>query len=87
MQLSAAVYLLLLASSAQGLIFRWNFAEIPVFFVFAVNRKKKFRYFSVYFISKFKKSKKIVKKYDKKTRCFYERVALEIIEQYVDLVG
>jgi len=65
MQLSAAVYLLLLASSAQDLIFWWNFVEIPVFFfVFAVNREKKFQYFLVYFVSKFKNSKKC-KKYDK----------------------
>ena len=40
--------------SDQGLIFRWNFVEIPVFFVSASYREKKFRYFSVYFVFKFK---------------------------------
>ena len=38
----------------QGLIFQWNFAEIPVFFVSASYREKKFRYFSIYFVFKFK---------------------------------
>ena len=39
--------------------FRRNFG---IFFVFAIHREKKFRYFSVYFVSKFKNSKKFVKK-------------------------
>ena len=57
--------------------FRRNFG---IFFVFAIHREKKFRYFSVYFVSKFKNSKKYVKKLIN-TRCFSERVALEIIEK------
>ena len=42
--------------------FRRNFGK---FFVFARHREKKFRYFSVFFVSKFKNSKKNVKKYVK----------------------
>ena len=38
----------------QGLTFRRNFAEISVFFVSASYRDPKFRYFSIYFVSKFK---------------------------------
>jgi len=39
--------------------FRRNFS---IFFIFAIQWEKKFRYFSVYFVLKFKNSKKFVKK-------------------------
>jgi len=39
-------------------------------FVSASYREEKFRYFSVNFVSKFKNSKKFVKKYDKKLGAF-----------------
>jgi len=52
---------------AQGLHFRRNSGEN---FVSASYREVKFRYFSLNFVSKFKNSKKIVKKYDKKLGAF-----------------
>ena len=47
----------------QGLTFRWNFAEISVFFsVSASYREMKFRYISPFFVFKFKNSKIFIKK-------------------------
>ena len=76
--------LLQVEQQVPGLIFSVEFRRnFGIFFVFAIHREKKIQFFSVYFVSKFKNSKKIVKKYVKnmiKTRCFFERVALEIIQ-------
>ena len=62
---AAATYATAVASGNQGLPFRRNFGEN---FVSASSREVKFRYFSPFFVLKFKNSKIFIKnleKYDK----------------------